>query len=345
MKRTAKIVLCLLVLAYFGCFSAMAQSLISLTNYTYTPTQLQVGTLQATLPVKRYTLQGPNAKLFTLDNANRLSIKADAANSGEPWYDIIVDGKQTKGTVRDTLRIVKDTFIRNQVIAHRGAWKQAGIPENSLASLQNAIKLGCMGSEFDVHMSADSVLVVNHDPVIQGLTIEQTSAAELAKVKLSNGESLPTLKAYLQEGMQQNRTRLILEIKTSKLGKERSMALTERVVQLVHHMRAQAWVDYIAFDYDVCKKVKALSPEARVSYLTGDKSPAQLLADHLDGFDYHQSIIRKNEAWIQEARQLKLTTNVWTVNDKADLSWLLNQHVDFITTNEPELLLTLLPKQ
>lgn len=320
----------------------MAQvSPFSLTNYTYTPTRLTIGTLQSKEPISRYTLQGNDARLFSIDKANRLSIKAEAAGSDKPWYDLVIEGKRANGTTRDTFRLVNDTFIRNQVIAHRGAWKQSGTTENSITSLQNAVKLGCMGSEFDVHMSSDSVLFVNHDHAIQGVEIEKAPAAELEKIKLSNGESLPTLKAYLEEGMKQTKTRLILEIKTSKLGKERSLALTERVVKMVHQLKAQAWTDYIAFDYDVCKKVKALSPEAAVSYLNGDKTPEQLAADQLSGFDYHQSVIKKNEAWIQEAKQRKLTTNVWTVNDKADLLWLLDQHVDFITTNEPELLLTL----
>ncbi|GAB3957708.1 hypothetical protein GCM10028805_50920 [Spirosoma harenae] len=322
----------------------MSQSILSLTNYTYTPTQLTVGKVQTKSPVKRYTVQGPNAKMFSLDKSNQLIISAAAANSDLPWFDVVITGTVGNGAVRDTFRVVKDTFIRNQVIAHRGAWKQSGTTENSLTSLQNAVKLGCMGSEFDVHMSSDSVLVVNHDPAIQGLAIEKTSAPELAKLKLSNGESMPTLEAYLKEGMKQTRTRLILEIKTSTVGKERSLALTERVVKMVHDLKAQAWVDYIAFDYDVCKKAKELSPEAKVSYLTGNKTPEQLAADHLDGFDYHQTVVRKNEAWIQEAKKLKLTSNVWTVNDKAELDWLLSQKVDYITTNEPELLLTMLPK-
>lgn len=326
---------------FFCAMPAFAQSAFSLTNYTYTPTRLIIGTLRATTPASRCKLQGPTAKLFSLDKSNQLSISSEAASSDKPWYDIVIADASASRTKRDTFRVVNDTFIRNQVIAHRGAWKQLGTSENSIASLRNAVKLGCMGSEFDVHMSADSVLFVNHDGTIQGLAIEKTGAAELANVKLSNGEAFPTLAAYLQEGMKQTKTRLILEIKTSTLGKERSLALTERVVQLVHQLKAQAWVDYIAFDYDVCKKVKSLTPEAAATYLNGDKSPAQLAADQLNGFDYHQSIIRKNEAWIREAQQLKLTTNVWTVNTKADLSWLLDQHVDFITTNEPELLLTL----
>lgn len=321
---------------------AMAQLFpLSLTSYTYTPTRLTVGTLQAKEPVGRYTVLGENAKLFSVNKDNQLVISANAARADKPWYDVVIEGKSNRATSRDTLRVVKDSFIRNQVIAHRGAWKQAATTENSITSLQNAVKLGCMGSEFDVHMSSDSVLFVNHDHAIQGIEIEKTPAAELSKIKLSNGESFPTLESYLAEGMKQSRTKLILEIKTSQLGKERSLALTERVVRMVHQVKAQAWVDYIAFDYDVCKKVKALTPEAAVSYLTGDKTPEQLAADHLNGFDYHFSILRKNENWMQDASQRKLTTNVWTVNSEADLRWFLDHKVDYITTNEPELLLTM----
>src|SRR3954466_14307062 len=80
-----------------------------------------------------------------------------------------------------------------RVIAHRGAWKNTGATENSLAALRHAIDLGCYGSEFDVHMSADSVLFVLHDHAIQGVNIEKSTAAELLRIKLANGETLPTL--------------------------------------------------------------------------------------------------------------------------------------------------------
>lgn len=326
-----------------GCLPATAQSALSLTNYTFSAAKPVIGTLRNNQPT-RYVLSGPHAALFGLTNDNQLTIRPRALRQAQPWYDLILEGQGPSGPVRDTVRVVNDQFIRNQIIAHRGAWKQTQTTENSLTSLNNAVKLGCMGSEFDVHMSADSVLFIHHDPTIQGLAIEKTSAQELLKLRLDNGETLPTLNAYLTEGMKQNRTRLILEIKTSTQGKERSMALTERVVKLVHKLRAQAWVDYIAFDYDVCKKVQALDPGAKVAYLFGDKSPAQLAEDKLFGFDYHYSIVKKNESWLQEAQQRHLTVNVWTVNDRDTMEWLLARHVDFITTNEPELLLTLIRK-
>ncbi|QMW05958.1 glycerophosphodiester phosphodiesterase [Spirosoma foliorum] len=342
MKKTLLQLIGIAFMAYYGAAVSVAQSVLSLSNYTYSPTQLVIGTIQSKEPISRFTLRGPNAALFSVNKANQLSIKSAATKSSEHWYDLIVEGQSAKGTLRDTFRLVKDEFIRNQVIAHRGAWKQSGTTENSLTSLNNAVKLGCMGSEFDVHMSSDSVMFIHHDPAMDGVEIEKTSAADLAKLKLSNGEPLPTLESYLREGMKQNRTRLVLEIKTSKTG--RSMALTERVVNMVHQLKAQAWVDYIAFDYDVCKKVKALDPVAQVSYLNGDKSPEQLAADKLTGFDYHFSVLKKNETWLQDAKQRHLTTNAWTVNDRSTLQWFLDQKIDYITTNEPELLLELVAK-
>ena len=110
---------------------------------------------------------------------------------------------------------------------------------------------------------------------------------------------------------------------------------------MVEAMHAQAWTDYIAFDYDVCKEVMKLAPYARVSYLNGDKSPGELAADNFFGFDYHFKVVEKNNGWVQDAHARKLTVNVWTVNDKDMMARLLGQNVDFITTNEPEILLDL----
>ncbi|WP_239494909.1 glycerophosphodiester phosphodiesterase family protein [Pedobacter yulinensis] len=227
----------------------------------------------------------------------------------------------------------------NGIIAHRGAWKKQNIPENSIAALREAVRLGCYGSEFDVWMTADNIVVVNHDPDFLGMSIEKSTYEQLLEKSLSNGEKIPTLDAYLKEGLKQRGTRLILEIKTSKLGLDRSLALTEQAVAAVRKHKATKWVDYIAFSYDVCKKILQLQPGAVVSYLNGDVSPAQLKADGLAGADYHYSVYQKDGSWFEEARKLGLTTNAWTVNSAEDMQWLLAHHIDYITTNEPELLI------
>jgi glycerophosphoryl diester phosphodiesterase len=228
---------------------------------------------------------------------------------------------------------------QTKVVAHRGAWKNTGAPQNSIAALKEAIKMGCDGSEFDVHMSSDSVLFINHDADIQGLPIETTSSEVLSKIKLTNGEAFPTLEAYLKEGIKQKKTRLVLEIKPSAVSKERGIALTHKVVEMVKSLKAGSKVDYISFDYDICKEISKIAPKATVQYLYGNKTPDELLADGIDGLDYYLKVLEKNPTWIKEANSKKLITNAWTINDEKDMDWLINEGIKLITTNEPELLL------
>ena len=243
------------------------------------------------------------------------------------------------------LILAQSTFIQNKIIAHRGAWKAQNLPQNSISSLREAIRLGCEGSEFDVWMTADEVLVVNHDHELQGMDIETSTYEQLLTKTLSNGEKIPTLKAYLTEGMTQKSTKLILEFKPSQLGITRSERVGELAVKTVQELGAQAWVDYITFSYEGGVKAIATDPKANVAYLNGDKSPQELKDAGFFGFDYHISLLRRMPQWIAEAKALGLTTNAWTVNKEEDMRWLLDQGVNFITTDEPEKLATLIPSK
>ncbi|RYY48539.1 MAG: glycerophosphodiester phosphodiesterase [Chitinophagaceae bacterium] len=238
------------------------------------------------------------------------------------------------------------SFAKNVVVAHRGAFKKNSFPENSIASLKEAIRLGCTGSEFDIRMTADDSLVINHDPHFNKLDIEKTTYSELIKTPLSNGEKLPTLHEYIMAGLTNNNTtRLVFEIKPSGVSKERALTITDKVVDIIRSYNAQKIAVYISFDYDVCKRVHALEPKAPVQYLNGDKAPSQLKADGLNGLDYNISILKKNPGWIREAKDNNIALNAWTVNKKEDMEWLVKEGFEFITTNEPELLLELTGKK
>lgn len=232
----------------------------------------------------------------------------------------------------------------NPVVAHRGAWKEAKNPQNSIASLKEAIKIGCVGSEFDVHLTKDDSLVICHDDDYQGLTIEKSTYAELAAKKLSNGETIPTLQEYLTAGMDQTATKLVLEVKKSIISKERTIQLTERCVDLVRQLHAQKWILYISFDYNAVKKIRSLDAHANIEYLEGDVAPAQLKADKINGLDYHISVYQKHPEWIAESKKLGLDLNAWTVNEQKDLQFFIDHQFKYITTNEPELLFQLLSK-
>lgn len=238
----------------------------------------------------------------------------------------------------------KSSFNNNVVVAHRGAWKTNHLPENSIASLKEAIRIGCTGSEFDVHLTADDSLVVCHDDSYQGMVIEKSTFAQLATKSLANGERIPTLREYLTTGQSQNKTRLVLEIKKSIINDNRTLVLTQKCVDLVRDLKAQNLIVYISFDYPACLKVRELDKNANIQYLTGDIAPDKIKTDKLNGIDYHFSIYQKHPEWIEEARKLKLDLNVWTVNKKEDLQFFLDKKFDFITTNEPELLFSLIGK-
>lgn len=240
----------------------------------------------------------------------------------------------------------KVEFAANPVVAHRGAFKKNNLPENSIASLREAIRLGCTGTEFDIRMSADDSLLINHDPHHRNMDIEKTSYKELSTAPLPNGEVLPTLRQYLQAGLQNNaQTRLVLEIKPSPAGKERGEKIAERVLQLVRDMKAESKVLYISFDYNVLKKIVALNPKAHTQYLNGNHTPEQLKADGITGADYNISVYKKNPEWIERAHKAGIILNAWTVNKKEDMQWLIDNKFQYITTDEPELLLDLWKSQ
>lgn len=240
-------------------------------------------------------------------------------------------------------KTVSAQFIENQAIAHRGAWKTKGLPQNSIASLQEAVRLGCAGTEFDVHITKDDVLVVNHDPDFYGIDIASSTYEELLAKKHPNGELISTAEEYLLEGLKQKKTKLIFELKTSSLGKERTLYSADLAVQLVKKLDAGEWVEYILFDYDAAKRVIELDPAAKVWYLNGDVAPSQAKKDGFHGLDYHFLIYKlRQPAWIKEAQDIGLAVNAWTVNTQEEMLHLLNQQVDFITTDEPELLLELI---
>jgi glycerophosphoryl diester phosphodiesterase len=311
-----------------------------LTNYSISKDTNIIGYVKLTAgKIKSITVEGEHSGAFKISKDHQLVVQSGKLREGRSSYDLTLTAKSSSGKVTETFRIIKDDFIRNKVIAHRGAWKNTGATENSIAALKHAVTLGCEGSEFDVHMSADSLPVINHDPLIQGISIAKTNSSELLSMKLPNGETLPTLENYLKTGMEQTKTKLILEIKPSELGKESSIALTHKIVAMVERLHGEAWVDYISFDYDVCKEVMKLAPYAKVAYLKGDKTPDELAINNFFGLDYNYNVLQKNRDWLADAKSKKLTINVWTVNEKTMMEDFLRENVDFITTNEPELLL------
>ena len=234
-------------------------------------------------------------------------------------------------------------LAQTQVIAHRGYWKTDGSAENSIRSLVKADTIGCYGSEFDVWMTADGELVVNHDAVVDGICIETAQSKDVRAIKLPNGETLPTLKQYLQAGKDCT-TRLIFELKPHKNRLLEVKAVIDGIM-MVESMGLADRVEYITFSASALEEIIKYAPKGTpVYYLNGEKTPQELHKLGAAGMDYNLRVLKKHPEWIKESHDLGMKVNVWTVNKEEDMKWWIEQGIDFITTNEPELLQKLLKK-
>lgn len=99
-------------------------------------------------------------------------------------------------------------MIYPRIIAHRCGGALA--PENTLAGLRLAVRLGCRGAEFDAMLAADGVPVLIHDETLQRTTsgrgpVAAKSSAQLAQLDAGGRhhpafavEPVPTLDAALR---------------------------------------------------------------------------------------------------------------------------------------------------
>ena len=230
-------------------------------------------------------------------------------------------------------------------VAHRGYHPDKAHPENSIAALQYAQELGVYGAEFDVWITTDGGVYVHHDETHDGTSIPKSTSATVSKITLSNGETLPTFRAYLEQGKKVPSVKMVLELKTQPAitgytAAENNERLVNACVQLVKEMGMEEQVEWIAFNYSNCLRVRKALPNAVVQDLYADKSPSSMVADGINAIDYSKSELK--DEWIAEAHRNNMFVNVWTVNLVDELKTWIIKGVDVITTNSSADLMKLL---
>jgi glycerophosphoryl diester phosphodiesterase len=105
---------------------------------------------------------------------------------------------------------------RPLAVAHRGF--SARFPENTLRSLDEAVKAGSDLVEADARLAADGSLWCVHDPDLrrlagQSLRIDQSESGVIAQIRLPGGDRLMTLAEALRAAA--GRTPLLIDVKTA----------------------------------------------------------------------------------------------------------------------------------
>ena len=101
-------------------------------------------------------------------------------------------------------------------------------------------------------------------------------------------------------------------------------------------------MEYISVNAAALRRLAVLSPGVMLQDVNSDypMDRATAVADGIKGINYDYKKI--TDAQIADAHEKGMVVGTWTVDTEADMRTMINRGVDFITTNEPELLLQVL---
>ncbi len=231
------------------------------------------------------------------------------------------------------------------IVAHRGYWncEEGGHARNSLAALRAAQQAGFWGSEFDVNMTSDGVLLVYHDGHINGKRIDQNPYSEFQDVTLENGEKIPTVDLYLEQGLKAPDVVLVYELKKHSTPEIEAKLVESTAAKLKEYgLYDPAKVIFISFSRFICDKIAKEMPEFTVQYLESDAGPNELAKTGINGVDYNYKVYINKPEWLVQARRHGMSTNAWTVNKTERMEQMIDLGLDFITSDYPVELRSLL---
>ena len=228
------------------------------------------------------------------------------------------------------------------IVAHRGFWKSkaGGMSENSIASLKAAQDNGFWGSECDIHITADDVVLVNHNDDIEGKLIETHNYADFEQDLLPNGEKRPTLDEYLDQAAKSTTTKLVIEFKKHKV-QDREDRMVEKTIEALkaHGLYDPERVLFISFSRHICDLIAEGHPQFINQFLSANvvknESPVHYAKRGINGIDYYYVMFNANPKWISQAHELGMSVNAWTVNEEKDMLKMIELGIDAITTNYP----------
>ncbi len=223
---------------------------------------------------------------------------------------------------------------QTQVVAHRGCWDYPHSAQNSIAALVLSGTNRVYGSEFDVSITKDGVVVVNHDPTIGGVNIEHANYADLRDKRLADEETVPTLEQYLIIGRLFPDMKMVLEIKPHESAANEKRCVDE-VLRLIDKYDMLSHTEFISFSNNVCRLLVSAGKHVHVWPLDGSFTPEEAAKEGFYGIDYDKKVIDKHPDWISRAHKLGLKVNVWTLNSVDEGKNYAGMDADLITTDKP----------
>jgi glycerophosphoryl diester phosphodiesterase len=230
------------------------------------------------------------------------------------------------------------------VVAHRGAHRE--VPENTLASLEKAIEIGCDYVELDVRRTKDGALVIMHDSTVNRMTngkgkIAELTLTEIRKLEVKSrpgangaGQKVPTFDEMLDHA--KGRMKIYVDHKQAppadvlaainRHGMLHDVVIYGSVRTLREYKRLAPGVWIMPGHPDSIAEIESLCRDLKPETLDGnivEWTRAQIEAAHRNGA----------QVWVDNRKEL---------DNEAGMKQAVELGVDAIQTDDPATVLKLL---
>ena len=222
------------------------------------------------------------------------------------------------------------------VIAHRG--DSANALENSLEAVRLALSIPVDMIEIDVRKSADDVLYVMHDRETErtadkNINIEGTASHEIAKIRLKNGEPIPTLNDMFR--IVAGSAGLNIEIKSDGAGAV--------FAKLLFQYRYSGYVLVSSFKEPEVVSARGVMLDLPLSVIFDEFTPRDVTAYKARGYEIvslKKKTVTRN--LVAACHEQGVLVYVWTVDEEDEMRKFISWGVDGIYSNRPGALKKLL---
>ena len=214
---------------------------------------------------------------------------------------------------------------RPLLLGHRGARAQKSIPENTIASFDQALADGCDGFEFDVRLAGDGAAVVCHDPRVKKTEIARAAAQDLPGLaQLEQVLARYQDSAFLDIELKVSGLEKITAVLLQKYQPRRGFVVSSFLPEVLQAMRAEDSTIPLGL---ICEKRAELRRwnQLAIEYVMLQRTLA-------------------NPALIDQLKGAGKKILVWTINARADMRRLADCGVDGIISDDTRLLCRTLAK-
>jgi glycerophosphoryl diester phosphodiesterase len=240
-------------------------------------------------------------------------------------------------------------MARILVHGHRGA--RARRPENTLPAFRYAIEQGVDAIELDVVVTRDDVVVVSHDPWIDGVAIRALTFAELSEYDCGAkqnplfptqvpvpGARIPALDEVFALG-RGNAVQFNVETKIF------AEAFTQSILDLIRKHAIERRVILQSFDPRTLRVMKKLDPSIRRAALFEEQGDWLAIAGEFEATICAPELHLVTPERVAEAHAAGLQVIPWTANNPQDWASLVDARVDAIISDDPASLIAWLKEK